>query len=171
MSSSRKVGQRLLEFAAPLRHCARDLPAPPGRSARRSGTRPSRSPSRRGDPARRRECRRASRAGRATRQLRQPDARVDLVQRRIARCRSFAVLEFASGSPLDLLPATGSLALSSSIALGVRRREQVHGASDEPGPAGLVAGAEARAVVAVEVLVKQDQSRQCGSSWNFRSPP
>src|SRR5262249_43281281 len=35
--------------------------------------------------------------------------------------------------------------------------EQLQEAGDAPGPAGLVAGAEARPVVAVEVLVEQDQ--------------
>ena len=42
------------------------------------------------------------------------------------------------------------------IALAVDRAEQLHQARDEPRPAGLVAGAEARAVVAVEVFVEQD---------------
>ena len=36
--------------------------------------------------------------------------------------------------------------------------------SDQAGPARLVAGADAGAVVAVEVLVEEDRSRQCGSS-------
>ena len=40
------------------------------------------------------------------------------------------------------------------------RRLDVFG--DEPGPAGLVAGAQPGAVVAVEVLVEQEWSRQCG---------
>src|SRR5262249_25485078 len=36
-------------------------------------------------------------------------------------------------------------------------REQVHGPGDDAGPAGLVAGPEAGPVVAVEVLVEQDE--------------
>ena len=35
-------------------------------------------------------------------------------------------------------------------------REEMHGPGDDPGPAGLVAGAEAGAVVAVEVFVEQE---------------
>ena len=41
--------------------------------------------------------------------------------------------------------------------LGRRRREQVHQARDDAGPSGLVAGAETGAVVAVEVLVEQEE--------------
>src|SRR5262245_46708573 len=40
-------------------------------------------------------------------------------------------------------------------ALSGDRGEQVHRARDDPGPPGLVAGAEAGAVVAVEILVEQ----------------
>ena len=43
----------------------------------------------------------------------------------------------------------------SAPARRVSRREQVHEPGDDAGPAGLVAGAEAGAVVAVEVLVEQ----------------
>src|SRR5215831_564835 len=38
-----------------------------------------------------------------------------------------------------------------------RRREEVHGPRDDAGPARLVAGAHALAVVAVEVLVEEHQ--------------
>lgn len=38
-----------------------------------------------------------------------------------------------------------------------RRREKVHDARDDASPAGLVTRAEPRAVVAVKVLIKQDQ--------------
>src|SRR5262249_52543689 len=41
--------------------------------------------------------------------------------------------------------------------LGCARREDVHDAGDAAGPPRLVAGADACAVVAVEVLVEQDQ--------------
>src|SRR6185295_8693294 len=37
------------------------------------------------------------------------------------------------------------------------RGEQVHDAGDDAGPSGLMAGAQARAVVAVEVLVEQEE--------------
>jgi hypothetical protein len=39
---------------------------------------------------------------------------------------------------------------------GVEGREQVHDAGYDPGPAGLMAGAEAGPIVAVEKLVEQD---------------
>jgi len=42
--------------------------------------------------------------------------------------------------------------------LGVNAREPVEHRSDQAGPAGLVTGSEAGAVVTVEVLVKQDQA-------------
>ena len=58
-----QVGQRLLKLPAPLRVGAGDCAALRARSARRSGTRSSRSPSRPGDPARRRGCRPAWPAG------------------------------------------------------------------------------------------------------------
>ena len=52
-----QVRQRLLELPTPFGIRSRDRAAPPGRSARRSGTRPSRSPSRPGGSARRPGCR------------------------------------------------------------------------------------------------------------------
>ena len=70
-----------------IRGCCARPAGRPARSARRSGARPSRSPSRPGGPARRRECRRAWRPAQLPGQLRQPDAGVDLVQRRIAKWR------------------------------------------------------------------------------------
>ena len=42
---------------------------------------------------------------------------------------------------------------------------------DEAGPSGLVVGAEARAVVAVEVLVEEEVVVPTGSVWNFSAPP
>ena len=41
--------------------------------------------------------------------------------------------------------------------LGIEPSEQVEEQGNQPGPARLMAGAEPRAVVAVEVLVEQDQ--------------
>ena len=41
--------------------------------------------------------------------------------------------------------------------LGCGGREKVHGPRDDAGPAGLMTGAQAGAVVAVEVLVEQDE--------------
>src|SRR5215467_9021595 len=41
--------------------------------------------------------------------------------------------------------------------LGGGGREQVHGARDDPGPSGLMARPEAGTVVAVEVLVEEDE--------------
>ncbi len=65
-----------------------------------------------------------------------------------------------AGSPptcsLTILASTRPRSVSSS-ALGVDAPEQVQQRSDQAGPSGLVAGAEAGAVVAVEVLVEQDQ--------------
>src|SRR4029077_10050331 len=40
--------------------------------------------------------------------------------------------------------------------LGGQGREQVHSPGDDSGPAGVVAGAQASPVVAVEILVKQE---------------
>ena len=38
---------------------------------------------------------------------------------------------------------------------------------DEAGPARLVAGANAGAVVTMEILIERTRSFQCGSVWNF----
>ena len=45
-----------------------------------------------------------------------------------------------------------------------RRGKQVHAPGYDSGPSGLVARAEPGPVVAMEVLVEQQKSRQCGSS-------
>src|SRR4249920_316020 len=61
------------------------------------------------------------------------------------------------GAPRRLhLDDAGGLAESQEL-LGGAGREEMHGAGDDAGPAGLVARAEARPVVAVEVLVEQDE--------------
>ena len=142
--------------------CARPA-APPGPSARRSGTRSSRSPS----PARRSSSASgmsSSVAGRpsAARQLGQPDAGVDLVERRIARTAMVAPHRWsptslrATCSPHEPRRRSGLRSTPASC-FGVEPPEQVEQRRDEPGPAGLVAGAEPGAVVAVEVLVEEDQ--------------
>ena len=88
-------------------------------------------------------------------QFRQADARVDLEQRRIAgrgHCRVEAL-------PPTCSRTRRSASRSFSVVSIVRRvhpAEQVHQPRDDPRPAGLVTGAEAGAVVAVEVLVEQD---------------
>src|SRR5262245_11153598 len=43
------------------------------------------------------------------------------------------------------------------VLLGRARGEQLHGSGDDAGPAGLVTRAEPRSVVAVEVLVEEDE--------------
>src|SRR6185369_7865275 len=50
----------------------------------------------------------------------------------------------------------GALAELAHLLRG-RRREDAHDAGDRPGPAGLVARADPRSAVAVEVLVEQDE--------------
>src|SRR5437763_1315555 len=46
----------------------------------------------------------------------------------------------------------------------------MHGASDNAGPAGLMAGAEAGPVVAVEVFVKEDEVAPVGILLEFPGP-
>src|SRR5208282_5170489 len=46
--------------------------------------------------------------------------------------------------------------------LGGCRRKQVHAARDDAGPAGLMTGAQAGAIVAVEVLVEQEEIAPVG---------
>ena len=100
------------------------------------------------------------------RQLRQPDAGVDLVERR----DNAACPWLTPASPADAQPARLRLASAvtcrtrrpcrpESIVSASMRREEMHEPGDEAGPAGLVAGAQAGAVVAVEVLVEQDVDR------------
>ena len=75
-----------------------------------------------------------------------PDARVDLIERRMARHRRLRPLDLAAedrGAPLRQDHLRFELA------------EQLDQAGDDPGPAGLVAGADAGAVVAVEIFVQQ----------------
>jgi hypothetical protein len=55
--------------------------------------------------------------------------------------------------------------------LGRARREQMHRSGDDAGPTGLMAGAEAGPVVAVEVLVEQDEVAPVRIFLNFRVPP
>src|SRR5215471_383145 len=61
--------------------------------------------------------------------------------------------------------------------LGRAGGEQMHAAGDDPGPAGLMARAEAGSVVAVEVLVEQDEIApvrvllELARSPIHRSPP
>ena len=57
----------------------------------------------------------------------------------------------ASGTRLEI----GLLAACQGL-LGRQGCEEVHGPGDDSGPAGLVAGAEAGPVVAVEILVEQE---------------
>ena len=96
------------------------------------------------------------------RQRRQPDARVDLVERRVARrwpCQRLLVRSRLRRRPADVdLGDRGRLAECQHL-LRRCRREQVHEPGDDAGPAGLVAGAEPGAVVAVEVLVERARSR------------
>src|SRR5262245_6627242 len=54
--------------------------------------------------------------------------------------------------------------------LGRTGGEQVHAAGDDPGPAGLMARAEPGAVVAVEVLVEQDEIAPVGVLLELRAP-
>src|SRR5262252_7181000 len=53
------------------------------------------------------------------------------------------------------LDGSGGLAELERL-LGRGRREEVHGARNDPGPASLVTGAEAGAIVAVEILVEEE---------------
>ena len=107
------------------------------------------------DPGRHQGCRRASRFVPSVRDnSRQPDAGVDLVERRIAR--GHVAL---SGRP----PRHGSLSNEAALLAALEHLSCVQhprtagsASRDDPGPAGLVARAEAGAVVAVEVFVEQD---------------
>ena len=97
------------------------------------------------------------------RQLGQPDAGVDLVQRRdrgpwhvgpplhVAAIRTTADVH----SPRRRLREGRYLAGLEQL-LRIEQAEELDQLGHQPGPAGLVAGAEAGAVVAVEVLVEQE---------------
>jgi hypothetical protein len=54
---------------------------------------------------------------------------------------------------------------------GIEKPIQLDELSQQPGPAGLMAGAQPGTVVAVEVFVKEDVIAQWGSLWNFSAPP
>ena len=169
-----QVGQRLLELPPPLRDRRARRAARPRRSARRSAARPSRSPSRPAGRAPRPGRRRASPAGRASaRQLGQPDAGVDLVERGIARSCQAHRRRLATGGRAVSSVSAGALAeLEDCSAVVVANRCMAP--RDDAGPAGLVAGAEAGAVVAVEVLVEQEAGRASagppGTSRRRRRP-
>ena len=94
------------------------------------------------------------------RQLGQPDAGVDLVQRRVAwighgrssvRSRRFSADLFSDD------PGQYAAALDLEQGPGVDPAEQVHQGGDQGSPSCLVTGAEAGAIVTVEVLVEQDE--------------
>ena|SRR5215831_3922007 len=51
----------------------------------------------------------------------------------------------------------GGLSAELKHLLGGRRCKQMHGAGNNAGPAGLMARAEAGAIITMEILVKQDQ--------------
>jgi hypothetical protein len=55
--------------------------------------------------------------------------------------------------------------------LGIQQAVKLDELGYDPCPAGLVARAEAGAIVAVEVFVEEDVARQWGSVWNFSVPP
>jgi hypothetical protein len=83
-------------------------------------------------------------------QISQPDPGVDFIDNRMLRpCpHLFSLL---SGTTYE----RGLLAHLQGP-FGVQEAVELNGLGHEPGPAGLVAGAEPGAIVAVEVLVKED---------------
>ena len=103
-----QVRQRLLELPPPLRVGCATPAARPGPSARRSGTRSSRSPcsARRSSSASGMSSSVAGRP-RAPGQLRQPDARVDLIERRIGGV--LVHVAFAPAASLAVLFAAASM--------------------------------------------------------------
>ena len=54
---------------------------------------------------------------------------------------------------------------------GVDGREELDEASNDPRPAGLMAGADASAVVTVKVFVEGNQVASMGAVCNFSEPP
>ena len=93
-------------------------------------------------------------------QFRQPDAGVDLVQRRIARIGHVPALirlRLFSRPPAPSRAGRTLARVRAPRSLASTRPNRSRRASDQTGPPRLVAGAEPRAVVTVEVFVEEDQ--------------
>ncbi len=96
-------------------------------------------------------------------QLLQPDPGVDLVDDGIFRPWIHDYF------PLVLLAAfseTGFFAARQRL-LCIQQAEQLDGLGHQPGPAGLVAGTQSGAVVAVEIFVEKDQVSPVGIALEF----